>query len=330
MSNPNSDTIIFNASVSNNSNIAKRLEFREFRSQNILDKSEDYYVRVFEAKIPMMSIPFFRMFPETVEDDKSMKVTIGDITVSLVPIQLNPVNGDVVYVYYIQQFLDSLNDALTNAHILNGFASSPPQMIYDFENDLLQFVVDVIYYGDGTAPIPIYFNPRLLYKLTGFMNTFNFGAPAGREYRIMYENFAANYLVTGGTKFNVNNDSIFMPSQAKFYKDLLEYQSIILTTRALKVNEQYISRSNGDNASLPILAEIPISFDELNSSKYLTFSQVFPKWTTINSSGNQRAIDVYAYFVGDDFEINDVFILSGQKFNVRLEFIKKDLVKRSL
>jgi hypothetical protein len=321
MSNPNSDTIVFNASVSNNTNAAKRLQFSEFRNQNILDKAEDYYVRVFEAKIPMMSVPFFKMLPN------DMSVCINNQIVFLVPIQLNPVNGSTYYIFYIQQFLQSLNAAFTQAHLLNGYTSSPPVMIYDFENELLQLVVDIQYYGDGTLPIPIYFNPKLMYKFTGFMNLYNATAVPGQEYRILYESFASNYLVDGGTQFNINYEAIFMPSQAKFYKDLTEYQSIILTTRALKVNEQYISNQDGNNASLPILAEIPISFDELNSSKYLTFSQVFPKWTCLNTFGNIRALDLNAYFVGDDFEINDVFILAGQKFNVRLEFIHKSLVK---
>jgi hypothetical protein len=319
MSNPTSDTIFFNASVSNTTQVPQRLQFNEFRNQNILDKAEDYYVRVFEAKIPMMSVPFFRMRPNT------MSVTINNQTVFLVPIQLNPINGAVVFIFYIQQFLDSLNLALNEAHLRNGYLSSPPKMIYDFDNDILILVVDVQYYGDGSNPIPIYFNPALMYKFTGFMNLFNNVGIPGQEYRIMYESFVQNYLSTG--QFNINYDAIYMPSQSKFYKDLLEYQSIILTTRALKVNEQYISTTSNANSSLSILTEIPISFEELNSSKYLTFAQNYPKYTSMNTYGNLRAIDLNAYFVGDDFEINDLFILPGQKFNVRLEFIKKNLVK---
>lgn len=323
MSNPNSDTIVFNASISNDSNVARRLEFSEFRSQNILDKAEDYYVRVFEAKIPMMSVPFFRMLPN------DMSVTINDQRVFLTPVQLNPINGDVVYVFYIQQFLQSLNAALTQAHLANGYTSSPPVMVYDYDNEQLNFIIDEQYYGDGSAPIPIYFNPKLMYKLTGFMNLFTANATPGQEYRILYEQYAFNYILPGGTAFDITYDAIFMTSQSKYYKDLLEYQSIILTTRALKVNEQYISRGDGSNASLPILAEIPISFEEINSSKYLTFSQIYPKWTSLNMHGNIRTIDLNAYFVGDDFSINDVFILSGQKFNVRLEFVRKSMANNA-
>jgi hypothetical protein len=118
-----------------------------------------------------------------------------------------------------------------------------------------------------------------------------------------------------------------MPSQSKFYKDLLEFQSIIITTRALKVNEQYISTGTSENSSLPILAEIPLLFDEINSSKNLIFSQNYPKWIVLNCSGPLKTLDMYAYFVGDDFETYPLYILPGQKFNIRLEFNRKNLVK---
>jgi hypothetical protein len=326
MSNPISDTIIYNATVSNNTGQTKILEFNDYRRQNILDHAEDYYVRAFEAKIPVMSVPFFRMYAEPLTGvDRSMKVTIGDKTVSLIPIQLNPVNGDVVYIFYIQQFLDSLNAALIDAHVQNGFPAAvlPPKMVYDYGNDLLLFAVSPSYYNFGINPVPIYFNSRLMYKLTGFMNIFE--GNLNREYRIMYENYAASYVRTD--EFGIAGPSIFMPSQSKFYKDLLEFQSIIITTRALKVNEQYISTGSSENQSLPILAEIPLLFDEINSSKNLIFSQNYPKWIVLNFSGPLKTLDMYAYFVGDDFETYPLYILPGQKFNIRLEFNKKNLVK---
>jgi len=327
MSNPISDTIIFNATVSNNTGASKVLQFNDFRRQNILDHAEDYYVRAFEAKIPMMSVPFFRMFAETTEDDKSMKVTINDKTASLVPIQLNPINGDVVYIFYIQQFLDSLNAALLDAHQQNGFPANvfAPKMVYDYDLDLLLFAISPTYYNLGINPVPIFFNARLMYKLTGFMNEYT-GNPQ-KEYRIIYESFNG---YRRNDEFGIIGIAIYMPSQSKFYKDLLEFQSIILTTRALKVNEQYISSGNGDNQSLPILAEIPILFEEINSSKNLIFSQNYPKWIAINCRGPLKTIDMFAYFVGDDFQIYELYILPGQKFNIRLEFNKKNLVKNYL
>lgn len=318
MSNPDSDTIIYNATVNNNTSVSKVLQFSDYRRQNILDHAEDYYVRAFEAKIPVMSVPFFQMKANT------MSVTIIDKTVFLIPIQLNSVNGDIVFIFYIQQFLDSLNIALAEAHVQTGTAGYPPKMIYDYNNDLLLFYVSSIYYNLGVNPIQIFFNSRLMYKLTGFMNEF-INTP-GKEYRIMYENYAASY--TDINIFGQTTEGIFMPSQAKFYKDLLEFQSIILTTRSLKVNEQYISSGNTDeNRSLPILAEIPILFDELNSSKNLIFSQNYPKWIPLNCSGALKTLDMFAYVVGDDFITYELFILPGQKFNIRLEFNKKNLVK---
>lgn len=326
MSNPKSDTIVFNASSSNDGNTNKILAFTDFRKQNILDHAEDYYVRMFEAKIPIMSLPLFQM--SLPNDDLGnpvykMKVTIDDVTQPLIPIQLNPLNGSVVFIFYIQQFLDSLNAALALAHTTKGIAGVPPKMIYDYDNDLLLFAIPSLYYAGGVNSIPIFFNAALMYKFTGFMN--GYVGFVDKEYQILYGSFANNYTESG--LFGYPGPTIFMPSQSKFYKDLLEFQSIIVTTRSLKVNEQYVSHGNGENQSLPILSEIPILFEDINSSKYLTFSQLYPKWTTLNTYGPLKVVDLYAYFVGDDYKTYELFILPGQKFNVRLEFIKKNLVK---
>lgn len=326
MSNPESDTIVFNATSSNNGTTNKVLSFTDYRKQNVLDHSEDYYVRMFEAKIPIMSLPLFQM---SLPNDSlgnpvyKMKVTIDNQTQPLIPIQLNPLNGDVVFIFYIQQFLDSLNNALSIAHTNKGYPGNPPKMIYDYDNQILIFAVSSTYYAGGVNSVPIFFNSALMYKFTGIMNAYV--GFVDREYQILYGNFADNYTDTG--IFGYSTPTIFMPSQSKLYKDLLEFQSIIVTTRSLKVNEQYISFGDGENQSLPILSEIPILFEDINSSKYLTFSQVYPKWTTLNSFGPLKNVDLYAYFVGDDFKTYELYILPGQKFNVRLEFAKKNLVK---
>jgi hypothetical protein len=317
MSDPSLPIIAFNASVSNTTNVARVLEFTEFRKSNIVDRCEDYLVRVYESKIPVMSVPLFKMDPD------SMYVTIGDSTVALQPLQLNPINGGTVFIFYIQQFLDSLNNALAEAHdneLITG--AQPSFMFYDYEQDLLKFIIDERYLGGAlSAPIPIYFNIKLLYKLTGFMNYFDGSLGDFKSYRIMYEIFAPAYI----QDFN-GTDSVVMPSQSKFYKDFLEFQSIVITFRSLKLNQQYISTAEGQNSSLPILAEIPISFEEINSSKHLTFSQVYPKWTAINGQGPLNNLDMFVYYVGDDFQIYPVFLLPGQKFNFRLEFMRKDAI----
>lgn len=316
MSSPDAPIISFNASVSNKTGVAELLSFSEFRKSNIIDRCQDYLVRVFESKIPVMSIPLFQMKKD------SMSVTIGNSTAILVPLQLNPINGDVVFIYYIQQFLDSLNNALQQAHNLESAPGQAPFMYYDYDVDLLKLIIDQAYIGGVLAsPVPIYFNINLLYKLTGFMNYFDSTAPDAKKYEILYQSYSPIY----NSDFN-GTPSIIMSSQSKFYKDFLEFQSIIITSRSLKLNQQYVSTSDGSNSTLPILAEIPISFEEINSSKYLTFSQVYPKWTVISGQGPINNIDMYVYYVGDDFNIFPVYLLPGQKFNFRLEFIHKDSI----
>ena len=72
MANPTANNIIFNVSKGNPTETSISSRFFQVRNQNIVDKVEDYYIRVFEAKVPITEIPYFIM------KDNVYSVTIND------------------------------------------------------------------------------------------------------------------------------------------------------------------------------------------------------------------------------------------------------------
>lgn len=320
MSNPNADNIVYNVSISNNTDTPIPFKYDEARSQYIIEKCENYYCRLFQAKVPIMSVPFFEMKPN------EYFITIGNSTASLVPIQLVPGNN---YVFYIEQFLECMNNAFQEAHNINfGFASplKAPKIYYNYTINKLFIYVDSAYLNTQ-----IFFNTKLIYKLSGFYNEFvNLGN--NRDYSILYNDISRYKGAAGiaGIYSNLNYPGYLLYNQTEFYKDLLEFQSIVIATRSLKINEQLITNppnSPNQNNSFPILAELPLTFEELNSSKYLNFAQLYPKWSDINASGHINRMDLFAYLVDDSYNLIPLVILPGQKANLRIEFIKKNLVK---
>jgi len=321
MSDPEADTIIFNINKSNTTAKSATSRFFQIRNQNIINKIEDYYVRVLEAKVPITEIPFFIMAADT------YSVTINNVRVFLIP----PPNSSLAYVgyvYYFQQFLDSLNQALFAAHNANGYTTaSPPYFYYDSSQEYLKMVVDYQYFTlNGGGPVEIFFNNYLLYKLPGFYNTYNEFAVNGQDYQIIYGVYGTNYFAAGISD-SINYPCVVITSQSKFVADLLEFQSIIITTQAIPINDQPVSSPDGVNKTLRILSTIPISFNNVSKTRYITYDQIYPKWLKTTGYGPIKIIDVELFFVGDDFTVFPMTLLPSENLTMRLEFARTNLVE---
>lgn len=309
MSRPDSDNIIFNINKNNPNDFAISSEFFQSRNQNIVNKIEDYYLRVYEAKIPITEVPFFVFKPNT------YSVTIGGFRVFLISPETN--------IFYIQTFLTSLNDALRAAHNANGFLSSPPYVYYDYSVDYLKIVFDVDYYDNH---ITLFFNRALLLKFTGFQNKFYPGAINGQDYEILYQPLADNYFQNGISEL-VNYACLVMTSQNKFITDFLEFQSIIISSKSLPLNQQYISSQDGVNKTLSILSIIPIDFSNATNTRYVYYRQEYPLWVDTTSQGHLQTMDVEIYYSDDFFNIYPLTLLPQETMTLRVQFIKKNLVQ---
>lgn len=320
MSSAKSETVIFNINKNNSTDLPIPLVFSENRNQNIIDNIEEYYIRVLEAKIPITEIPYFIMKPN------KYSVTINGKRVFLVPPvgSLPEFNGQI---FYFQTFLDSLNNALLQAHNMNGYTlASAPYFYYDNSDEYVKMVVDYQYFTlQSGGKVSIFFNGALLFKLAGFNNNYYFGATNGEDYQIIYDVYATNYFASGISD-SINYECVVMSSENKFFSDLLEFQSLIITTETIPINDQYISSSNGVNRSFRILAVVPLKFENINKTRYLSYVQEYPRWVKTTGFGALRKIDCQVYVVGDDFSNRRLSLLPSENFNLRLEFAKKILV----
>lgn len=313
MSNPNSDNIVYNISLSNNTSKPIPFTYNEFRSQYVLEKSEDYYIRIFQAKIPIMSVPFFNY-----SDD--YYITVGNYQEKLNIINLVPRSNSI---YYIDQFCEMMNYAFLRINHRFNDRPNPIKVFYSRNINKLSIYVPHTYRTNR-----IYFSSKLMFKLSGFFNRLvNLGN--NKDYELIFDTGTTTKANLSDFSTTMSYPGFLIISQSDYFKDIQEFQSVILTTNTIKVNEQLISNGNRSDAnnSFPILVELPISFDDLNSSKYLDFTQIVPKWTDLNTTGPLNRIDLIAYLVDSDYNLIPLEILPGQRANVRIQFIKKNLVK---
>lgn len=321
MSDPNAENIIFNITKGNTTQTSSTSRYFQIRNQNIIDKIEDYYVRVLEAKIPITEVPFFIM------KDNKYSVTINNQRVYLIaPTNTSPeFNG---YIYYFQQFLDSLNQALYVAHNANGYTlASPPYIYYDYVDEYLKIIIDYQYFTlNGGGAVEIFFNNYLLYKLPGFMNIYNEFAVNGQDYQIVYDIYATNYF-SAGISDSVNYPCVIITSQDKYVSDLLEFSSVLITTQAIPINDQPVTSENGVNKTLRILASIPLGFNNITKTRYLNYEQIYPKWLKTTAYGALRIIDVELYLISDDFSTRPMSLLPSENLSMRIEFVKRNQVE---
>lgn len=321
MSDPTAQNIIFNLNKSNTTQTTTSSRYFQIRNQNIIDNIEDYYVRVIEAKIPITEVPFFIM------KENFYSVTINNIRIYLIP----PTGSTPFFngrVYYFQEFIDSLNNALRIAHNSNGYTlASPPYFYYDYDVEYLRFVVDYQYFTlNGGGAVQIFFNNNLLYKLPGFQSEYDEFATNGKDYLIVYDVYATNYFAAGISD-SINYPCVVMTSQDKYVNDLLEFQNLVITTQSIPVNDQPVSSIDGVNKTLRILATVPLNFNNTTKGRYVSYEQIYPKWLKTTAFGALKIIDVEVYYVGDDFTVYPMTLLPTENMSMRIEFVKKNMVE---
>lgn len=315
MSNPNATNVYYNGVTENNTDNLSAARIYETRHQNLVDNIYDYFIRVEEAKIPISTVPLFIM------EENTYSITIND---SRAYLHLPPntiISGkNNTYIYNIQEFINSVNQAFITANGLALLEFNAPSLFYDYDLERFRLAIDYEYTQNN---VTIFMNSKLMYKLAGFDNTFfSFNDPEGKDYRVNYYLLADNYFEPSFTN-SINYPSIVMASQTKFAYDLFEVQSIIIISHSLPINKEYIGEGSGLNTTLPILAKIPILFDVEHKSRYLYYKESIPTWHDTNTQGPLNLIDIEINFLTDNFKMYPIYLQPSDRLSVRLQLIKK-------
>lgn len=312
MSVPYADNIIYNLSLYNDSpNTYQPAEKYVSRSQAFIDNVEDYYVRLIGADISTYTIPFF-----VYENDMTLTITNASTSITSLVSFPNSEYG----IFFVNQFLEGVNTALTRSHTLSSAPGNAPLLIYD-SDDRFKLVIDQLY--DPTQNI-IIFNENLSQKIPQLWYV-TIRDNVNDQHQIIYKNIGNNMFNSypGGISYPV----YVMSSNALGYYSLQDFYSVLITTNTIPINRQVINNINNGAQTFGIIAVVSINFDSLVRQGILNFTQDTPIYSDLLDRGPLSNIDFKLYLSGKNFKITPLLLAPRSSITCRYQFTKKSLVK---
>ncbi len=206
------DHIYFNVSINNNSSVSVKIAQASIqRSVAIIDNPSDYYCSIIRFTVPLQQIPIFifqdSLYSVTISNGATDFQTILSYVPSYTPV-LAPTYPESRFVYSYQQFLDSINNALSASFIASGLAGTAPYMIYNPETALISLVAPATFHNAGQTDenqtIKVWFNTNLWVFFSNFEKIFNGYVP--QTWNTNGKNFNIIIKPNGTNNFSIPAD----------------------------------------------------------------------------------------------------------------------------
>lgn len=326
-----SDVVYFNASIKNNKNVSIQAFFQQARSQNIIEKCNDYYLAVVRLEVPHSTVAMFNFAAR----DYFVTINNGvtDFTTQLLYVSDgNPTsNLDSAFqgIYTFQQFLDSLNTALRTSHIAAGIAGNAPMMVYE-EDGRFSLNVDTNY---TIGVDEIFFNDALFRLFQGIQSEFiSFTATSNKDYRMIYGPLFNNILTypTNPIFGYIAGDYYKMSQETQSQFTWVNISSIVVTTNTIPCKKEYIGLSSDNNSteSQTITDFIPVqqNFNKYDRTPWVYEPQDGYRLVDLESDSPLRTIQFKVELVNDESFIFPVSLAPGENILLKMMFMKKSLV----
>ena len=325
-----SDVIYYIATLRNDTNKNLVIDFNETRPNSIVDRPNDYYMAVISFDIPNTSFSIFNYTPDTYY----VTITVGgvDYTEEVLYIDRGDPGRDVDPtirgVYYFQQFLDMMNNALLAAHTAAGLlgVENPPFMLLRSDGRF-EIRQQQGYSGD------VYFNSDLYKYFTGMESDFlGYNRPDRKDRFILNKdngNNSGEYGATAnppgpGIFFNLN----IQENKAQYlWPDI---KALIITSTSIPVNKEYLGTGEKTTQSIELAAVsdfFPVYQEQQGNDRTdWVYIADTPRLIDIESDIPLRTMDfrVLAYDA-DEKRFVPVSIAPGETATVKFAFYKKSL-----
>ncbi len=335
MASSQADNIYFRLNLTNNGDVEIPARLEVERDSNILDVANEYYLRIVFASLSSNTVPLFYMEPN------SLSITI--VGADNIPyqefLQPNPLfASDPNAFYYIEQFLQSMNDALilanNSSNASNGTTFEPPVIVYDYLQKQMTIVYDYTAYVNNTGPQlqNIYFNSGLFQKIRGFLTGAPY-LPNGRDIELkIYENGINRF--PAGISANLNYDLLKIQNEEPGYNSLLGIKALVVYSNTMPINQEFVALASQNSSGLaannmrPIILEIPLSLNlkgEFEDINYV--NDFYPILIDLKSNTPLRKVDFQIFMVDNSDRLYPVFVGPKDSISFKYAFIRKSLFK---
>lgn len=333
------DVIYFDATIYNNNTEAgqQRSQIASFDTTLVgplLNDPSEYYMAIARFSISHMEIPlyFFQIgfYSVSISDDAGATWNQQFLNYEI----LNSVQSKTSFgfeagslpVYYYEQIVTMVNNALEAAHVALAIAGPAPFITYnERETDRFTFYFPLEYIVDNN--ILIAFNSNL-YQQFQFFKAFNniYNDPNGADYVLQKIQMNAQL---NRYENPLTNDPYFYYVQERPALYLFnEIQNLVFTSNKIPINREYLelsTRQNGRPISLPILADfVPDLSKGRDLSEYQFYPQGPYRLIDLTSDTPFNSLDIQISFVTRSGEVFPLYLEPGEVATVKLAFFKKD------
>ncbi len=338
------DHVYYNIVITNNSPTFPIVAtYNSSRTTALLTNPSDYYVSIVRFRVGLQQVPIF------VFTDLLYSVTISnggnDYKTSLIYVPfysnaLSPASPDNRYVYSYQQFIDSINNALSSSFVASGLAGVAPYMTFDPVTQLCSLNASSNFHdpllSDENQTIKIWFNTELWQFFSNFEKIFN-----GYQ-DLLNKNFNIIVKPTGNNNITIPADFGGPTAGYKMTQEFVSLsnwnalRNIVFLTGSIPIraegvpaqsptNNNQISNNNPASAYLPILTDFQISDDgpQRNFVSYVPTSEY--RLVDLVGTTPLMTIDLSAYWLDKNNNLYPIYINPLDSLSVKLLFRKKTI-----
>lgn len=327
------DNVYFEASLSNvgsQQNIPAVYKSR--RSSPIVVNPFDYYLTVDNFSVSGQAIPILKNYP-TVLDRRFRVVLIDENGVKhFSTVQNIPVYDDsrANNFYYVDQFLDAVNVAFTNAYI-SAYGDADPDHPLD-ERPFFDY--------DGNTEV------ASLVVSQGFLGTLAVN-------NLLAKKFSNFFLIANGNGFNLDGDDFrfafptrvnqadsyrqiitypcwVQQANTKGYTSLFDVKALIVVTDMLPIYSSFVTeKENNSQATRKQLLKIILSKESVEQKyREITYDDDLAKYIDLTTNAPLFEIDYTVFIEYVDGTKEVLTIPPGGYMDLALIFVKKDEVEK--
>lgn len=311
-----SDNVYMNAKYVNDSRTAANvISFQSDRNEYLVSAASDYYLIVESFELPNQALPIFNFDNTPVGGVSPYAVTIelGGV-LYITPLEfedrgdlVNPSNTNSGKIYFVDQFLVMVNNALIDSATAAGVGA--PFMEYDENNEKFSIT------RPGANPTgTIYFTNDLYRLFFGLDAKFN------------------GYGTSDHTDWELQLDTIINLKLVQDCKSLFNWsdvQSVFLFSNTLPVLEENFTNriGNGQDEKFKIINDFkPIKVAEscIDRSPW-RYESDFPRLIDLRSDVKLYSVDFTFEVLDNNGNLTRIAIPPGETVTVKFRFAKKAL-----
>lgn len=309
-----------------NSTSLKEAIFEVDTTLPIIRNAEEYLLSVVSFEVP-------NNFPLFIFRENTYRLTLSHLTFNYTVLLL-PINysSDIYltnHVYYVQQFLNSVNNAFVTAYNLlvadfPAIVNAPPVMVYN--NGKLSLVCNGANYNvDAVNPVEIYFNePLARYFKPLQQYIYGVNLPSYKDALLLVRNNGS-----GSSTGSVSGNIYTISTEYDAISSWSDIKSIQAISSVMGVKEHILltnTNYNNNNIYSAVAASKDIAVSETKREININYEPRFLTYNDIGTKGELKKVSIRFVYIFKDLTSKPIYLFPGESCSIILQFKHKTIL----